>query len=98
MPSFSKIVIFVLVNAIGFSSIFILYPLGLVTGIISPDDPAFDALAFQRWFLTGTMMTWVVCALFSFSYFFLKGIAKRIFLWAPVVVPMTYGLSVLFLG
>jgi hypothetical protein len=96
MPSFTKIVVFFLVNALGFFSPGVLYVLGKLTGAISPDDPAFDAVAFQQWFLTGTMMTWIVCALFSLSYFFLKGKAKLFFLWAPAVVPYVYGLSVLF--
>lgn len=96
MPSFAKIVTFLLVNALGFFSVGILYVLGKLTGAISPNDPAFDAAAFQHLFLTGTMMTWLVCAFFSLAYFFLKGKSRLVFLWTPVIVPLAYGLSVLF--
>ncbi|GJL85475.1 MAG: hypothetical protein DHS20C02_12500 [Micavibrio sp.] len=93
----SKLIPFLLINLLGFFSVGICYVLGIVTGAISTESPDFDFEAFQQFFFAGTIITWVVCAIFSTAYFFIRGKMKLVFLWAPVYVPLAYGLSVLFL-
>ena len=98
MVDIPKILIFIAINAFGFFSVGICYTLGALTGVIDPGTPDFDHHAFQNWFFTGTIMTWLVCAVFSTAYFFVKGPAKYIFLWAPVCIPFAYGFSIIFLS
>ncbi len=96
MNNVSKIVPFLLINLFGFFAVGICYALGIVLGAATLTDPALNVHSIQTWFFTGTMVTWLVCALFSLSYFFLEGKIKLVFLWAPVYVPFAYGLSILF--
>ena len=96
MSTFSKIIAFLLVNTLGFFSPLVCSWIGFRTGLLSGESPGFDAQHFQNWFLTGVMVTWLVCAIFSLASFFLHGKARLFFLWAPVIVPMIYGLSVLY--
>ncbi len=93
MGRFSKIAVFLLINLLGFMAVPVCYHIGVYAGLVSTENPNFDPAAFKGYFLTGTYLTWAVCALFSLSYFFLKGKERLAFLWAPVVVPMAYGLS-----
>ena len=95
MTDISKILVFLLVNTLGFCSVALCYYLGQMSGAFSVNDPGFDAASFKHDFLVGTLLTWLACAAFSFSYFFIKSKARLLFLWAPVVVPVAYGLSVL---
>lgn len=94
MKHITQIVIFLLANALGFLSVFFCYFIGAKSGVLAPSDSNFDHAAFKT-FLTGTMLTWLACAVFSLAYFFLKGKERLFFLWAPVVIPMGYGLYVL---
>lgn len=96
MKTLVKILAFLAVNAAGFFTPFFCYFIGLKTGAINFDDPAFDGHAFKMWFFSGTMMTWSACALFSLAYFLIDGKMRFLFLWSPLVVPLFYGLSVLY--
>ncbi|MGB4056480.1 MAG: hypothetical protein WBK77_00135 [Alphaproteobacteria bacterium] len=96
MSKMSRIIPFLIVNTLGFLSVPITYHMTFATGIIAADNPGFDPEAFKTYFLQGTFLTWIVCALFSIAYFFVKGKERLIFLWAPVVIPMAYGLKSLF--
>jgi hypothetical protein len=91
-----KIAIFLIVNTIGFSAVPFCYILGVRSGALDISDPNFDVAVFQTRFLHSTYLTWTVCAVFSLAFFFLKGKEKYLFLALPVIVPMAYGLSVIF--
>jgi len=94
MSVFKKVILLILVNILGFSGIALCYTLGLVAGIIAADNTDFDT----PHFFFQASLTWGVCALFSLSYIFLKGKYALLFLWAPVFIPLFYGLSIIFLG
>jgi hypothetical protein len=96
MITTQKLIYFILANAIGFFSVPLCYYIGLSTGALSPSDPNLDINAFRTWFLGGTMLTWMVCCLFSFAYFFFAGKMRLVFLLAPAIAPVAYGLSVLY--
>lgn len=85
-------------NLIGFYSASVCYVIGMGAGVISLSDPQFNAQAFKDWFFTGTIMTWMVCALFSLAFLFVRGKMRLLFLLLPAVVPYLYGFSVLFGG
>ena len=91
-----KIIYFILANAVGFFSVPLCYFLARSHGAIIPTDPELNIDAFKNWFLAGTMMTWVVCAIFSIAYFFISGKMGKLFLLAPAIAPIAYGLSVLY--
>ena len=91
----AKFAAFIFANLLGYGSVHICYLIGVWSGVLTVDNPAFDAADFRTRFLTGTMMTWLVCAVFSLSFFVLKGWPRFIFLIAPAVIPMAYGLSVI---
>lgn len=38
------------------------------------------------------MGTWIICALFSFAFFFLKSGWRHFFLLAPAVIPFLFGM------
>lgn len=84
-------------NVLGFFSVGICYAFGTATGLIDINASGFDTVAFQKWFFTGTILTWAICAIFSVAYFFTSGKMQRVFLWAPAVVPFFYGLSTILL-
>lgn len=91
-----KFIAFLICNAVGFFSTAICFAIGIYTGLISPDDATFDMASFERWFMTGVMVTWAICAVFSLAYFFIQGKMRFVFLLAPALVPLAYGLSVVF--
>lgn len=93
----SKVLIFALINALGFFSVAVCYTLGVTGNFIDVQAADFDIEYFKQWFLAGTMLTWLICAAFSTAYFFVRGPLRLVFLWIPVVVPMGYGLSIIFL-
>ncbi|MBP7722649.1 MAG: hypothetical protein KA155_08950 [Alphaproteobacteria bacterium] len=96
MKHVSKILAFLVVNAAGFMSV----PLCFITvtklGLLTMPREDVELDAFKTQFMHGTYMTWLVCAVFSVAYFFIKGKERLLFLWAPLVVPVSYGLYVLF--
>src|SRR5262249_30815862 len=92
-----KILLFLIANALGFLSVGICFWLGVLTHVIDLSDPAFDAKAFQTHFVTGTILTWAVCAVLSLGWFFFrKGKLRFVFLLAPAIAPLIYGLSTLY--
>ncbi len=94
MKYLSKIILFLIANVLGFITAPLCILLSAKLGIFSKPD--FDTGAFKTYFITGTYLTWFACAVFSFSYFFLRGKERLLFLWAPVVIPTSYGLYVIF--
>ncbi len=98
MSHLGQILLFVALNVAGFLGIGLCYRLGFMTGLITPEILNANAAFFQQHFFTGSAVTWIVCAVFSVSSFFLENPARLFFLWAPVVIPFSYGLSVLLLS
>ena len=94
MPALKKALLFLTVNFLGFSVPAVYFYIGIYTGILPTDDQAAMTLVQQRLFF-GSTVTWLICAVFSVAYFFLKGKAGLMFLWAAFIIPMLYGLSVL---
>ncbi len=95
MKHIVNIAAFLLANTAGYLTIPVCYVLGIQGGAISAQNPGFSAEALKTQFFHGMFVTWLVCALFSLAFFFLKGKIRFLFLLAPVAVTMAYGLSVL---
>lgn len=91
-----KIAAFLASNLIGFFSVVICYVVGLRTGLLDLSAPSFDPEYFRIYFFTGIPAVWLICALLSIAFFFVKNQARFIFLLAPLVTPMAYGFSVLY--
>lgn len=69
----------------------------LQLGIVSEDYFANNQnLSFQEW-SAGILLVWLACMLFSIAGLFVKKNDRYILFIAPAVVPMIYGLSVIFL-
>ncbi|MGB4107884.1 MAG: hypothetical protein WBK55_08830 [Alphaproteobacteria bacterium] len=91
-----KIAALLIVIAAGFMTVPLCFILGTKLGLLQLADSDLDLYALKTHFMQGTYMTWLACAVFSPAYLFLKGNERFLFLWAPLVVPMGYGLYVLF--
>lgn len=96
MNHLSKILAFLIVNAAGFMSVPLCFIVVTKLGLLKMPSENLELYSFKTQFMHGTYMTWLVCAIFSFAYFFLKGKERLLFLWAPLAVPVSYGLYVLF--
>lgn len=90
-----NIVALFVVNAAGFMSVPFCFLIGTKLGLLQLADSDIDLEALKTHFMHGTYMTWLACAVFSPAYLFLKGNERFVFLLAPVVVPVSYGLYVL---
>jgi hypothetical protein len=96
MSRLSEIGFFLFANTVGFLNAPVFSTIGVATGIISSDDPGYDPARIQA-FVSGIIITWLVCAVFSVGYFFFKGKVRYGFLLAPIILPAAYGLRVLLL-
>ena len=96
MRIFTNTILFILSNLLGFSAAPISYNVAVMSGRIDPSLPETIGLDVLRYdFFQGTMITWLVCAIFSVGFFFVKGKERYLFLCVPAIVPMLYGFSVL---
>lgn len=75
------------------------YALSLATFVI-----AIEFIDIEKAQLTGNivqydmgmiLVTWFVCAIFSLSFFFLAGLWKKIFLIAPIIIPLLLTITTL---
>ena len=73
----------------------LIYVLALKFEFVNISATGFDAAALQQDFMTKVPLTWLVCCLFSFSTFFLRGLWRKFFLLCPIIVPMIYGIILL---
>jgi fluoride ion exporter CrcB/FEX len=96
MVNVKKIFAFLLANVVGFFSVGICYMIGLYAEEIEANSPNFNAEHFEEKFLTGTILVWAVCAALSLAYFFLEGKKGWVFLALPAILPLCYGLFVIF--
>jgi hypothetical protein len=89
------IVLFFLANALGFFGAALAYHFAILIGIA----PSAEALAgvpqLNEYFLSATMIVWMICAALSIGFFFIKDKARYIALLLPALAPFFYGLSVL---
>lgn len=93
MKHLTKIVLFLLANGIGFMSVALCVLVMTKSGALTGSD--INPQAFKLHFVAATYLTWAACALFSIAYFFLKGKERFLFLLAPAIIPLIYGLYVL---
>ncbi|MGH1404784.1 MAG: hypothetical protein ACRBDL_11125 [Alphaproteobacteria bacterium] len=84
------VLLFFLCNAIGLNVGALYYVLPLKYELININSEAYNAAALQTDMIFKVNLTWLVCALFSFSIFFVHGIWRKIFLLAPIVIPVLY--------
>ncbi len=109
MQTLKKLILFFGCNIIGFTLPGMLYLFSISTGIIDLNAENFDTNGFF-WGTTQTTdtgvtpipfmialpsLTWAICALFSFSYFFVSKKWGRFFLLAPLVLPFLHSLVIL---
>ncbi len=85
-----KVLLFFSVNALGFYISPLMVIFVSATDLVDMSNPDFNAVLFQHDVFFKHYMTWMVCALFSFSFFFLKGMWRYIMLGAPVAIPLIY--------
>lgn len=91
-----KIICLILSNLVGSFSAAFLFILALKFNLIQTDEAQLGASAqFLKDFQIRVMMTWAVCGLFSFAVFFTKGMWQTIFVLAPALLPILYGLILL---
>ena len=91
-----NVILFLFANALGFSAASISYNVAIISGTLDPGLP--DAVGIEvlrNDFFQGTLITWLVCAIFSFGFFFAKGKERYLFLCVPAIIPMVYGFNVL---
>ena len=96
MENFKKALLFVVVNILGFLTTSLMYFLSYRIEGYDPANLSDEQIIHIQHLLGGTFGTWTICALFSISYFFLRKPQGLIFLWASLVIPLLYGLSVLY--
>lgn len=89
--------LFVLANGIGFSGSALAYHAAVLSGIYVPDETGVHQVLLHG-FYQGTMMTWMICALFSLGFFFVRSPVRYVFLMASALLPFAYGLSILWQG
>ncbi|MGH1455972.1 MAG: hypothetical protein ACRBDI_04260 [Alphaproteobacteria bacterium] len=87
-----KVSTFFAVNAIGFSMSTAIVLAASALNLIDLSTPDFNIEQFKHDIFFKHSMTWMICAIFSFSFFFLKGIWRNILLFAPIAIPLIYSL------
>lgn len=93
MNIFLKVLIFFLINAIGYYVGPTLYALlVLKMGVIDYSNPTIDLAQFEQTYFIRTLLSWGVCAVFSFVSFFLKSSLRFAFLLAPIFIPVVISL------
>lgn len=92
-----KVLVFFLVNAIGYyvaPSLFAL--LVLKFDMLDYSNTAINKVNFEQTYFLRTLMTWGICAVFSFAGFFFKSSIRFLFLLAPIFVPLLVGAYYIF--
>jgi hypothetical protein len=89
------LILFFLANTLGFFGAALAYHFAILVGI-APSAAALAAVPqLNDYFLSATMIVWIICALLSIGFFFIKDQARYIALLLPALAPFFYGLSVL---
>ncbi|MCK5384269.1 MAG: hypothetical protein KAJ29_01740 [Alphaproteobacteria bacterium] len=109
MQTLKKLILFFGCNIIGFSLFPLLYVISIKTGIIDINAEDFDTSNFflstaeisgvgtipVPIMLSFPTLTWIICALFSLSYFFVSKRWRRFFLLAPILLPFMHGFVIM---
>lgn len=95
MKSFLSVLTFFLVNAIGFNIGPVFYILTLKHEWVDTASESFNPIGLQNDLVNMPTFIWLACALFSFAFFFMRGIWRKVFLFAPVIIPLFATLALL---
>lgn len=88
-----KVLSFFLVNIIGYyASLSLFAVLVMKFDVIGYETATIDLVNFEQNYFIRIFMTWAACAIFSFASFFFKSSIRFAFLFAPIIVPLIYGL------
>ncbi len=85
------VLIFFACNAIGSLIGPLYFILPLKYELVNIASEAYNPAVYQHDMVIKMAFTWLVCAVFSFSAFFVYGIWRVIFLAAPIIIPLIYG-------
>lgn len=85
-----KVLLFIIVNIIGFSTIPVITVFLLSSQIIDVTASGFNQAVFEYDVFFTHSVTWMICAIFSITHFFLKGMWRQILLFSPIVIPFVY--------
>ena len=91
MKMTTKIALFLLSNTLGLWTHSIMVVLFVLSGIVDLTEEPYRSLDFADWFSVRVLFCAIVCLVFSFSGFFLRGKWRLFFLTAPAVVPFIFG-------
>lgn len=104
MNILKKLILFFGSNIIGFFLPTLLYYLTLKLRLVDFEAEGFDITGFY-YDLSGDVplptmifipiITWVICAIFSFAYFFVSKKWQRLFLIAPAILPLLHSIIIL---
>lgn len=96
MRKIIDVFLFLMANLLGFSAASISYNIAVISGKLDPALPEQIGIEVLRNdFFQGTLITWLVCGLFSIGFFLVKGKERYLFLCVPAIIPMFYGFNVL---
>lgn len=93
MKTLNQALILLVFNFVGFWATALVYFLGTrALGLVDVQVPDFnEANLFHTYFLH-VYTTFLICAIFSVSFLFLKDKMRYLFLGAPLAIPTIYGL------
>ena len=94
ITTLKNILFFFLTNFIGFNIGPLIFVLIVKYNLIDSENADFSPLIYEHFMKTVTLF-WLICALFSFALFFMKGNWKIFFMLAPIIIPAFYSLSFL---
>lgn len=104
MKTLRKLILFFVFNLIGFITPALIYGASLKFNLIDIDAEDFDVQGFFSAVVEETpvpviisqpLITWLICALFSFAIFFVARKWRRIFLLAPIILPTLHSFVLL---
>lgn len=97
MKHFYDIALITVTNLIGFLSVPICFFSLMMIGVVNEDFFAsVSQITFEDWSI-GILLVWLACLVFSLIALFMKQKERIILMIAPAIIPIIYGLSVLFL-
>lgn len=93
MPDIKKIALFIAVSLLGFFSVSIVLYSANFTGTMPDAIPDESLALFRSTYFGGTMWAWIAGVAMALGYFFVRGKARIILLWAPVLLPMIFAIG-----
>ncbi len=85
------VLIFFACNALGSLIGPLYFILPLKFELVDMASEAYNAAVYEYDMVVKIAFTWLACAIFSFSSFFVYGIWRVIFLASPIIIPLIYG-------